>query len=72
MKHSEPTRRGSGLSLTDVLLLSNPLEFICEDHMRGRQGSLSPGQAYPTTSVTGMSSAVTPFRTAPLTWNSAT
>ena len=31
-----------------------------------------PGQTYPTTSVTGMPRAVKPFRTATLTWNSAT
>ena len=31
-----------------------------------------PGQAYPTTVVTGVPSAVKPFRTATRTWNSAT
>ena len=31
-----------------------------------------PGQTYPTTSVTGMPRVVKPFRTATLTWNSAT
>lgn len=31
-----------------------------------------PGQSYPTTFVTGMPSAVKPFRTATRTWNSAT
>jgi hypothetical protein len=31
-----------------------------------------PGQTYPTTFVTGMPSAVNPFRTATRTWNSAT
>ena len=31
-----------------------------------------PGQTYPTTSVTGMPRAVKPFRTATLTWMSAT
>jgi len=31
-----------------------------------------PGQTYPATSVTGMARAVKPFRTATLTWNSAT
>jgi len=33
---------------------------------------LSPGQTYPTTSVTGMPSAVKPLRMATRTWNSAT
>ena len=32
----------------------------------------SAGQTYPTTFVTGMPSAVKPFRTATRTWNSAT
>ena len=36
------------------------------------QSSPVPGQTYPTTSVTGMPRAVKPFRTATLTWNSAT
>ena len=36
------------------------------------RGSPFPGQTYPTTSVTGMPSAVKPFRTATRTWNSAT
>lgn len=31
-----------------------------------------PGQSYPATSVMGMPSAVKPFRTETLTWNSAT
>ena len=31
-----------------------------------------PGQTYPATSVTGVPSAVKPFRTATRTWNSAT
>jgi len=31
-----------------------------------------PGQTYPTTTVTGMPRAVKPFRTATLTWSSAT
>ena len=31
-----------------------------------------PGRTYPTVSVTGMPSAVKPFRTATRTWNSAT
>lgn len=31
-----------------------------------------PGQIYPATSVTGVPSAVKPFRTATRTWNSAT
>jgi len=34
--------------------------------------SPSPGQTYPVTFVTGMPSAVKPFRTATRTWNSAT
>ena len=36
-----------------------------------RRGSPVPGQTYPTASVTGMPSAVKPFRTATRTWNSA-
>ena len=32
----------------------------------------SPGQTHPTASVTGMPSAVKPFRTATRTWNSDT
>ena len=36
------------------------------------RGSPFPGQTHPTTSVTGMPRAVKPFRTATLTWNSAT
>ena len=36
------------------------------------QGAPFPGQTYPTASVTGMPSAVKPFRTATRTWNSAT
>ena len=36
------------------------------------QGSPFPGQTHPTASVTGMPSAVKPFRTATRTWNSAT
>jgi len=37
MKHSEPVRRGDGLSPTDPVLLAAPLEFISEDHLRERQ-----------------------------------
>ena len=36
------------------------------------RGSPFPGQTYPATFVTGMPSAVKPFRTATRTWNSAT
>ena len=36
------------------------------------RGSPFPGQTHPTASVTGMPSAVKPFRTATRTWNSAT
>ena len=36
------------------------------------QGSPFPRQTHPTASVTGMPSAVKPFRTATRTWNSAT
>ena len=36
------------------------------------QGSPFPGQPHPTASVTGIPSAVKPFRTATRTWNSAT
>ena len=35
-------------------------------------GSPIPGRTYPTASVTGVPSAVKPFRTATRTWNSAT
>lgn len=37
MRHSQPARRGDGLSPTDPSLLATPLEFISEDHMRERQ-----------------------------------
>ena len=37
-----------------------------------RRTSPFPGRTYPTASVTGMPSAVKPFRTATRTWNSAT
>ncbi len=36
MKHSEPARRGDGLSPTDPSLLSSPLDFISADHVRER------------------------------------
>ena len=37
MKQSEPMRRGSGLFPTDPALLSAPLVFIREEHLRERQ-----------------------------------
>lgn len=41
---------------------------------KSAEGRSSPflGQTYPATSVTGVPSAVKPFRTATRTWNSAT
>ena len=48
---------------------------LCEAllHKSGdRRISPFPGQTYPTVSVTGMPSAVKPFRMATRTWNSAT
>lgn len=46
-------------------------EALLHKSFDGR-GSPFPGQTHPTTSVTGMPSAVKPFRTATRTWNSAT
>jgi len=37
MKPSDPARRGSGDTPTSPSLLANPLDFICEDHLRERQ-----------------------------------
>jgi hemerythrin-like domain-containing protein len=34
---SHQMRRGDGLSPTDAALLSSPLEFLCQDHLRERQ-----------------------------------
>ena len=58
-----------------------PKPFKSHLHQRGhpymhksgdRRTSPFTGQTYPTTSMTGMPSAVIPFRTATRTWNSAT
>lgn len=37
MKRSEPARRGSGQSPTDPALITRPLDFISEEHLRERQ-----------------------------------
>lgn len=37
MKHSDTAQRGSGDTPTSPNLLANPLDFISEDHLRGRQ-----------------------------------
>jgi hemerythrin-like domain-containing protein len=34
---SHQMRRGDGLAPTDAALLSSPLEFLCQDHLRERQ-----------------------------------
>ena len=34
---SHQIRRGDGLTPTDATLLSTPLEFLCQDHLRERQ-----------------------------------
>ena len=61
-------RRDDGSSLSDCF--RSQLALLHK--LREDQGSPFPGQTYPMASVTGMPSAVKPFRTATRTWNSAT
>lgn len=64
------------LTVPRALLRDNPVVFsnlptLLHKSGDGR-GSPFPGRTYPTASVTGMPSAVYPFRTAIRTWSSAT
>ena len=77
LEGGEPSRPHRHMTGIDQTALYAP---ICKEsfHMtllhRSADGRVSPcpGQSHPTASVTGMPSAVKPFRTATRTWNSAT
>ncbi len=60
--------RRAGLGAT----AETELNGLCCTNQVMDEVSPFPGQTYPTVSVTGMPSAVKPFRTATRIWNSAT
>jgi hypothetical protein len=55
-----------------VAMIRSGLQTALLHKLAEVRGSPCPGQNHPTASVTGMPSAVKPFRTATRIWNSAT
>ncbi|MGY6411416.1 MAG: hypothetical protein ACXIUV_10390 [Alkalilacustris sp.] len=74
LQHQRHSMEARGIefqySMIERIMDASPTALL---HKSGYgQGSPFPGETHPTASVTGMPSAVKPFRTATRTWNSAT